>query len=203
MSKTAFYFKTRDEFSKVFFFVNELDIRIKKKYDKHRTAIRVYSRYATLSGEDAKPNASIPKKIPTKKKYIGIISGNKHLMIRAGINFEDILKELNVELVGRDAGTPKYTGEKSSQSTHIKNYKQFRKLVSVFNKRFGHGNWRIQGPKKLQEKLRRQEGIAQGFPINPFVDEPKKNNKGIKVTIVANEPNANIKKLLFKIALMT
>lgn len=204
MSKTAFYFKTVDEFNKVFHFIQEINTETKKKYNMnhYHTVIRVYSRYVSdpsLRQEAHSSSTVVPKRIPSKKKYVGVISDNKHLILRAGIDPKEILKKLNIELVGHDPGTPKYVGEKTSMSTYIKNYKQFRKIVSIFNKRFGHGNWRIQGPKKLQKKLLANEKESNFF-AQP--DNSKKDYKGIKVTIVVNEPNAAIDKLLFKIALM-
>lgn len=202
MSKTAFYFRTVDEFNKVFFFVEELNKMAQKKYpSKHTYVARVHSRYAGNPTADNKPGF-IPKKIATKKKYVGIISGNKYMLDRVGIDPEKILKELKVEIVSKTAGEPKYTGEKSKYDIHIKNHKQFRKIVSEFNKRYGHGNWRLRGPKRLQDKLRALEDQKLGFSFS-HPDSPPDPEKGIKVTVIVNEPNADIRKLLFKILLMT
>ncbi len=96
---------------------------------------------------------------------------------------------------------PKYQGETSSDYAYIKGYEQFKKLVSVFNKRFGHGNWRISGPKKLQEKLKFIDDT------NAKYGEAERLRKvhpdGIKVNIVVNEPDIEGKKYIFKVVLMT
>lgn len=210
MSKTAFYFRTIDEFNKVYTFIHELNIKTKKKYNMshYSSVIRAHSRYVTDSRKEGYSSPTIPKKIPSKKKYIGMITANKHSLVRAEIDIEEILKQLKIELVGHDPGTPKYTGEKSFETIYIKNYTQFRKIVSVFNKQFGHGNWHIRGPKKLQKQLLQKEqkfsmfGVSQAGATTVLNTGAKKNDKGIKVTIVVNQPNAAIKKLLFKIALM-
>ncbi len=200
MSKTAFYFKTQEEFHRVFLFVDELNKNARKHLKIRGLIIAAKSRYVGDPRADNNPT-SVPYKIPTKKKYIGVLEGNKHNMERAGIDPVSVLKELSVERVQHSDSLPKYQGETSSDYALIKGHEQFKKLVSVFNKRFGHGNWRINGPKKLQEKLKFIDNANEKW------GEAERLRKiyptGIKVKIVVNEPDIEVKKYIFKVVLMT
>lgn len=200
MSKTAFYFKTEREFHRVFHFADELNTNARKRMKIRGLIIGAKSRYVGDPRADHNPTF-VPFKIPTKKKYIGVLAGNKHNMERAGIDPVAVLKELGVERVQHSDGVPKYKGETSSGHMHIKGHEQFKKLVSVFNKRFGHGNWRIQGPKKLQEKLKLMDDNnnkwGEGDRLRKVYPD------GIKVKIVVNEPDAEVKKYIFTVVLMT
>lgn len=200
MSKTAFYFKTQEEFHRVFLFVEELDHAARKRMKIRGAIIGAASRYVGDPRADNKPS-HVPFKTPTKKKYIGVLTGNKHNMERVSIDPVDVLKKLGVEHIQHSDSLPKYQGETSSDHTHIKGHEQFKKLVSVFNKRFGHGNWRIQGPKKLQEKLKLMDTTDERWGENERLR--KVYPDGIKVKIVVNEPNVDVKKYIFKVVLMT
>ncbi len=200
MSKTAFYFKTQKEFHRVFLFVDELNIAAKKRMKIRGIIIGAKSRYVGDPRADSNPTF-VPYKVPTKKKYIGILVGNKHNMKRADIDPVDILKKLGMKRVQHSDSLPKYQGETSSGHMHIKGHEQFKKLVSVFNKRFGHGNWRIQGPKKLQEKLKLMDDDNNRWGEGERLR--KVYPKGIKVKLVVNEPDIDVKKYIFTVALMT
>ena len=200
MSKTAFYFKTQEEYHRVFLFVDELNKNAKKRLKIRGLIITAKSRYVGDPRADNNPT-SVPYNISTKKKYIGILDGNKHNMERAGIDPVAVLKKFDVERVQHSDSLPRYQGETSSDYAHIKGYEQFKKLVSVFNKRFGHGNWRINGPKKLQEKLKLIDGAksmwGEGDRLRKIYPT------GIKIKIVVNEPDIEVKKYIFKVVLMT
>lgn len=200
MSKTAFYFKTQEEFHRVFLFVDELNVAARKKMKIRGKIIAAESRYVGDPRADNNPT-HVPYKVATKKKYIGLLTGNKHNMERAGIDPIAVLKELKIERVVHSDSLPKYQGETSSGHMHIKGHEQFKKLVSVFNKQFGHGNWRIQGPKKLQEKLK---VIDNDKPIWGEAERLRKiYPNGIKVKLMVNEPDIDVKKYIFKVTLMT
>jgi len=200
MSKTAFYFKTQEEYHRVFLFVEELNKNARERLKIRGSIITALSRYVGDPRADNVPT-SVPYNKPTKKKYIGVLEGNKHNMRRADIDPVEVLKKLGVERIQHSDSLPKYQDETSSDYAHIKGYEQFKKLVSVFNKRFGHGNWRIHGPKKLQEKLKFMDDI------NAKWGEADRLRKiypdGIKVKIVVNEPDIEVKKYIFKVVLMT
>jgi len=130
MSKTAFYFKTQDEFHRVFYFANELNVAAKKRLNVRGVIIRAESRYVGDPRADNKPTF-VPRTTPTKKKYIGVLTGNKHNMNRANIDPVAILKELNVERVQHSDSLPKYQGETSSDHMHIKGYDQLNACVCI------------------------------------------------------------------------
>lgn len=202
MSKTAFYFKTRKEFEKVYFFVEEVNQAARKKHKFGSKIIRVKSRYLGDPRADTDPKTVfIPYETPSKKKYIGVIVGNKHQMKRANIDPVVILDELGVRRVNHNDNGPRYKGEQSSQKTHLKSYEQFRKLVSIFDKQFGPGNWTIHGPKKMQNKLK-----GMGSDIDRDWGEGdrlrKQYPRGIPVKVVVNVPDIDVKKYIFKLALM-
>lgn len=200
MSKTAFYFKTQKEFHRVFLFVDELNTVAREKMKIYGTIIAAKSRYVGDPRAESNPT-SVPRKIPSKKKYIGLLVGNKHKMERAGIDPVEVLKKLKIERVQHSDNLPKYQGETSSNHMHIKGYEQFKKLVSIFNKRFGHGNWHLHGPKKLQEKLKIIDNANYIFGEGNRLRKIYPN--GIKVKLVVNEPEIDIKKYIFKVTLMT
>lgn len=200
MSKTAFYFKTEVEFYRVFLFVEGLNLAARKKMKIRGAVIAAKSRYAGDPRADRNPSF-VPYKIPTKKKYIGVLTGNKHNMERAGIDPVAVLEELKIERVQHSDSLPKYQGQTSSAQAHIRGHEQFKKLVSVFNKRFGHGNWRLQGPKKIQEKLRLMDDSDAQWGEGERLRRIYPN--GIKVKLVVNEPEVDVKKYIFKVALMT
>lgn len=199
MSKTAFYFKTQEEFHRIFLFAEKLNHDARTRMKIRGLIISAKSRYVGDPRADCNPTF-VPFKTATKKKYIGILAGNKHNMDRSGIDPVAILKELGVERVQHSDSLPKYQGETSSGHMHIKGHEQFKKLVSIFNKRFGHGNWRIQGPKKLQEKLKLMDDDNKWGEGDRW---RKVYPNGIKVKIVVNEPDVEVKKYIFKVALMT
>jgi hypothetical protein len=167
--------------------------------------LQIHTRYFANKTWDAK----VPKERVGDKKYIGIIHANKYLMKLCDVNPEEFLKANGIELVERDGGKTKYDGEKSTHPTILKTHAEFKTTTSVFNKRYGHGNWRIVGPRGLQRILKSIEPqpntVAPPFTFvfNDFDREQyiERYPGGVPVTIVVNEPYANISKQLFKVVL--
>jgi len=200
MSKTAFYFKTQADFERIFLFVEEINQVARNHLKVRDQVIRVKSQYLGDPRADAE-ESFIPYSQATNKRYIGTLIGNKHTMNRANIDPVAILKELKLERVQHNDNLPKYTGPISSLETCLTGYQQFKKLTSVFNDRFGHGNWKIHGPKQLQKKLAYLDNTDNDY------GEPERLRRvypnGIKVKIIAHEADIDINKYIFKIALMT
>lgn len=202
MSKTAFYFRTRKEFEDIYLHIESIAQSAKNDFKFRNHILRVKSRYLGDPKADVNPKTLfIPYNKPTKKKYIGVVVGNKHQMKRADINPVEILNGAGLQVVSHSDNEPKYKGEQSSAKLHLKNYEQFKKLVSMFNKRFGHGEWGIHGPRKLQKKLKlmtdETNSWGEGHRLRGTY------SKGIPVKIVINKSGIDVKKYIFKLLLMT
>jgi len=151
----------------------------------------------------------VPKERVGEKKYIGIIVGNKHRMKICHVQPTDFLQAAGLELVPNVDGETKYDGEKSTHPTILRTHAEFKTITSVFNKRYGHGNWRMVAPRGLQNILKKIEPLPNQvappftFVFNDFDREQymERYPGGVPVTIVVNEPNANISKQLFKVVL--
>jgi len=192
----------------VFDYVQALNAETKKNPKfRNKFLLRIHTRYLA---DDQNWDTKIPKERVGNKKYIGIIYGNKFLMNLCDVQPEEFLKTLGRELVWRGAGDPKYDGEKTVHPTILRTHKEFRTITSVFNKRFGHGNWRIIGPKKLQHVLKTIEPTPNTLPANPFTFDFGDTERdlymgrypgGVPVKIVVNEPDVDIPKQLFKAVL--
>ena len=136
-----------------------------------------------------------------------MIHGNKHTFDKAEIDIYKRLNELDVELVPKTSSPPKYTGETSSCKFKLTGFTQFRTLTSVFNRKFGNGNWKIKGEgvRNLQKVLKNYESYNDNNNIVTMGNAPsfyrKKYPNGVEVTITVNEPDANIEKHLFKVKL--
>lgn len=205
--KIGFYFRTRNEYCEVFDYVQALNAET-RKHPKFRNTflLRIHTRYLA---DDQNWDSKIPKERVGNKKYLGIIHGNKYLMNLCDVQPEEFLKTIGREVVKREAGTAKYDGEKTLHKTILRTPKELKTITSVFNKRYGHGCWRIQGPKKLQHILKTIEPkpntISSPWAFS-FGDEErdlliKRYPGGVHVTLIVNEPNAEIDKQLFKAVL--
>lgn len=196
MSKTAFYFRTQKEFNDLYMVVDEIN-KAAKTHLRSRTAIiRVKSKHLGDPRADNMQNKFIPYSKPSKKKFVGVIAGNKYLLKRAEIDPKRILKDAELERVQPSDNTPTYKGETSERQTHIKTHTQLRVLASIFDKQFGPGNWKIHGPKRMQDKLKKMEDVSS--PWGDGVGYRKQHPKGIKVKLVVNQPNVDVKKYIFK-----
>lgn len=199
--KISFYFTTQNEYNQVKALVKELRSELTSSYRWSMDALSLTSKHIETNG---KANTNIPKNRPGDKKYIGVIRANKHTLDKAEINIYARLEKIDVTLVPKSPETPKYDGEISSCKFKLAGFTQFRTLSSVFNARFGHGNWHINGPKKLQRILKNYERytdrntVTLGGSHARFVEE---HEGGVEVTIIVNEPDANIEKHLFKVKL--
>ena len=199
--KISFFYRTVNEYNSAETLVSEVNGTIRKKigYRDSLAWVQLHTKY-TLKGP--RKDTKIPKNKPGKKKYIATIRANKHKMDELNIDLKRLLSKLNFELVPNVAGTPEYTGETSEKRIKLMSHTEFRAITSVFNKAFGHGNWRINGPKHLQQTLKNLE-LTLERPRNnrfnsPFLD---RYGNGVSVKIVIYEPNVDIDKYLFKVKL--
>lgn len=207
--KTAFYFRTRTEFWTVAEYVQKLNSEANEGNKwRSKEVVKVYTRYKNEESRSTWTK-SIPLEVSGDKKYIGVVQGNKYKLRKLGIYPDRFLTHLGLELVHNAPNKAKYTGEKTLYATTLRSHNEFKTVTSVFDKRFGQGNWRIQGPKRLQDILRkiepRPEQVSSPFII--LFDQDDRNGMlakypgGVPVTFIANEANADIAKLLFKVIL--
>ena len=203
--KISFYFKTQNEFKRVLDLLKEINdtTAIGRRWDTNR-ALSITCKHV----DHLKFNTNIPKSRPGDKKYIGVLRGNKHLLDKAEIDIYKKLNELDIAQVPKVDAPPKYTGEVSTCKFNLSGFTQFRTLTSVFNTKFGYGNWKIKGEgvKNLQKVLKNYESYDDGRAVligNAPSFYRKKYPNGVEVTITVNEPDANIEKHLFKVKLKT
>lgn len=201
--KISFNYKTQNEYKRVLDLVREINVATKtvRKWDSNN-AINVTSKHV----DHLKFNTNIPKNRAGDKQYIGVLRGNKHVLDKAEIDIYAKLNEIDIELVPKVTAPPKYTGETSSCKFKLSGFTQFRTLTSVFNTKFGYGNWKIKGEgvKNLQKVLKNFESYNDGKTVmlgNAPSFYRKKYPNGVEVTITVNEPDANIEKHLFKVKL--
>lgn len=211
--KIAFYFRTTKEYSDIQALISEVNKKVTAKggWSERMNTLHVATKYekSSFAGQARQQTVKIPKTKPTKKKYLGVIRGNKHVLDKVEIDLFAILEKNSVELAPTEDGPRKYDGEQSTAEFYLTGLTQFRTLVSVFDKRFGQSNWRVNGPKYLQKVLKNYELASEqsNNPNNIFtiINAPDhfkdKYPDGVKVTIIVNEPNANIEKHLFKVKL--
>lgn len=204
--KIPFYYRTRNEYREVQTYVDELNTE-KQNMPRLRNKIllRMHTRYQSINKSHARVwDNKVPASKPGKKKYIGVLAGNCHLMKICNVQAEEFLQKLGLEIVPKIAGVSKFDGCKTTHPVIIKTHQEFRTITSVFNKRYGHGNWRIQGPKKLQHKLKQVEPRPGNvFYLGDWERDQllERYPNGIPVTLIVKEPNANIPKQLFKVVL--
>jgi len=199
--KTAFYFRTQEEFEKVWNAVASANSDARKEFNFRSKIIYVKSRYLGDPKSDRNPVHIVPRTVPTGKKYIGVIKGNKHQIERAGIDPVAIVEKLGLDRVQHSDNEPNYKGELSTAKTHLKSHTQLKMLVSMFDERFGSGNWGIHGPKRLNKKLNEMEKSGdrtwgEGANLN------KRYPNGIPVKVVVKQEGVDVKKYIFKLALM-
>jgi len=205
--KISFYFRTKDEYGNVQSMVRETNSAVSKTHGwgQQEPTLFVESKHMGISGK--KFNTKVPKSKPSNKKYIAIIRGNKHVLDKNGIDVYAMLDKLDIDIVSKMPSPPKYSGEQTKCKFNLTGLTQFRTLTSVFNKRFGHGNWRVNGPKYLQKVLKNYEDsgdkniLTSGVVANAPSFYKKKYPNGVEVTLIVNEPDANIEKHLFKVKL--
>ena len=206
--KIPFYYRTRDEYNEVQTYMDKLNAEKQSMPQlDNKILLHMHTRYQSKNKDDRWSwDSKIPGSRPGKKRYIGVMAGNCHLMKTCDVRPEEFLRELVREVVPKIAGVSKYDGCKTTHPITIKTHQEFRTITSVFNKRYGHGNWRIQGPKKLQNILKQIEPRDDNPQILYIGDYErdyflKKYPNGIPVTLIIKEPNANIPKQLFKVVL--
>ncbi|MHA1289057.1 MAG: hypothetical protein ACTSPB_16835 [Candidatus Thorarchaeota archaeon] len=202
--KISFHYRTQNEYKRVSDLVREInvDTRVLRRWDSS-DAMSLTSKHIESNG---KFNTNIPKSRSGDKQYIGVVRGNKHILDKAKIDIYDKLNEIDIILVPKLPTVPKYDGETSSCKFTLTGFTQFRTLTSVFNTKFGYGNWKIKGEgvKNLQKVLKNYESYDDGRTVtlgNAPSFYRKKYPNGVEVMITVNEPDANIEKHLFKVKL--
>lgn len=206
--KISFYYKTQEEFHRADKMVKEANALLssKRQWRSDTNAIQLTTRHGARKMGGMAWLINIPKTKKTDKKYLGVIHANKHLLDEHKIDFSESLKEAELELAPTLSEPPKYTGEKTRKELVLTGLTQFKVLTSIFNKRYGYGNWNIRGPKHLQKILKNYEETVErsNNPNALTFSSDYFSNKypdGVPVTLVVNEPDANIEKQLFKMKL--
>lgn len=199
--KTIFFYRTRNEYDEVFEYVKALN-KEKQELPRfgHKILLRIYTRYHSKNMQTNRWvwSSNVPIRRAGTKKYIGMIIGNAHELKISDIHPEEFLQTMSLEIVSKIDSVSKYSGVQTTYPMNIKTYQEFKTITSVFNKRYGHGNWRIQGPKKLQSKLKH---LALELTTIYKHELQTKYPNGIPVILIVNEVNANISKQLFKVTL--
>jgi len=195
--KIPFFFRTRNEFDTIRERVTELNKQISRQVG-HDQGSWVYLTCKYQNDEIFWK--SMPRQKRTKKRYEAMLKTNKEKMERLGIDIEEFARSLNVEFPTKDV-TPKYLGERTEVEIVLQTHDEHRALVSIFDKAYGRGNWKIIGPRGMQQVLKRLQDIeswSQPIYYPSWMDRYK---NGVPVKIVINEPDANVKKYLFKMKL--
>lgn len=211
--KTAFYFRTREEYEKIHKYILNLDSELRpedsKTYDsilhiRYTPCIQVYSPHIIMRQNKAYSLSQIPKSVPGKKKYIGIVKGRKKYLKKMGIDPRAFLTELGVEVIDNTPQKSKKRPNKDITKTRINltSHQHYRTTISLLNKKFGHGGWRLIAPKKFQNTLHAIDFLRENpdYPIGLMEIDPI-HTEYIPVTIVVNEPNVDLGPLLFKLKL--
>lgn len=198
--KVPVYFRTRNELDAIRTFIMELNADIRQKIGWSSAA---YVHMMTAYTEKSPIYENIPKEKRGDKKYIAVIHANKEKMQRLNVDLEELLSKIDgIELVERSDDGPKYKGETTKAEFVVTTESQFTALISVLDKGFGNGNWRIKGPQKnVRPLIKRVEEAREGKSF-PYMMQYVKNYKdGVPLRITVNEPNADLNKYLFKVRL--
>jgi hypothetical protein len=198
--KVPVYFRTRNELDAIQSFVMELNAEIRQKIGWDNAA---WIHMTTVYTVKSPIFEHIPKNKRGDKKYIAVIHANKQKMKRLNINLEELLTKIDgIELVRCGDDGPKYTGETTKTEFVVTTESQFTALISVLDKGFGNGNWRIRGPQKNVRQIIKRVEQAKTNTNNPFLLQyVKKYQDGVPLRITVNEPNADLNKYLFKVRL--
>lgn len=202
--KISFYYKTKEEYTRTKDLVREINGAAKSRQWGSSNTVSITTKHMDSNGTF---NTNIPKSRAANKKYIGVIRGNKHVLDENGIDVHAMLNKIDIDTVSKIPSPVKYDGETTSCEFKLTGFTQFRTLTSVFNKRFGCGNWNVKGPKSLQKVLKNYEGSEEKSNTvtlgvgNAGSYYRKKYPKGVEVILTVNEPDANIEKHLFKVKL--
>lgn len=154
----------------------------------------------------------MPKDKLGRKKYLGTLSVPERHLAFLSYNIEEKLLELGVELVSRQPNKPRYTDDQLVRATiQIKTVPHFRKITSILNKKYGHGNWHFRNCKNILQKLRKMEAASAGqragrFVIHaqPLVVDEHKNGLKVDVVVVNTTDNSeNLQRYLFQAQLMS
>lgn len=209
-TKIPFYFRSREQMQSVYAFAGKVDEDASPKYRLPRRGVfdpayiivesAVWNRQAT--------NRKMPVSKPGKKKYIGTLNVAGDLMEAYPTLEEDFFTEADVVPIPKPDTTPKYSEDEITRTTiRLKNVKHFRKVTSVLNKEYGHGNWHFRGARKIISKLRKAENWLEhgnsmfGTQATPEIKEIAR--KGLKVDVVVTDKVTNLRPLLFKVQLMS
>jgi len=198
--KTAFFYRTIDEYNKVQTLISEMNSLIKQRKKVSYDAMSVYTKY--LDGKN-KSCTNIPKHNPGKKKYLAVVRANKSVLDSVNINVPALLIKQNLQLAPKVDCGPKYKGKKTIKNVILQTRTELLAIVSAFDKAFGHGNWRISGPKHMQKILKNIE-LTKHDTSTAFMSHNWYENKykhGVPAKIIVNQEDADINKYLFKVKL--
>lgn len=197
--KTSFYYRTIDEFSAAQLLIHDTNKMIMDRKHIRFSPISLSTKY--INGE-FRSNVNIPKHKPGKKKYLAVAHANKSLLDSINVNLPGILMKNGFELAPRVNSEPKHVYKKTTKNIKLQSHTELMAIASVFNKAFGHGNWRIRGPKHMKKILNNIELSKESNAIS-FGNSWYENQypTGVAVKIVVNQKDADIDKYLFKVKL--
>lgn len=204
--KYAFYFRTRDEFEGVTKLVTEINNALGKSptygWNSDETNPAVINSPAWNMDAIRK---SMPKSKPGKKKYIATVGLRPQEQARLTFDIGEALEDLGLELVSKQPNKPKHTKEDLTfGNITFRTVEHFRKVTSMLNDKYGHGNWHYRGSRKIIAKLRHVERFQNGNFIfgMPSKKERETLAKGVKVTVAVVGKVETLQPLLFKAQLM-
>lgn len=202
--KYAFYFRTRDQFESVI----ELVDRMNREIGSTRSGL-----FQTMPAEISSPpwhiseiRNKIPKSKPGRKKYIATIKVNPLEHTRISFNVAEAVEELGLEMVSNAPNKPKYSNDDFTfGSVVMRSPEHFKKVTSMLNKQYGHGNWHYRGVRKILPKLKQIENYRDGT-LGMFSKAHKEMqemaSKGLRVDVAVEGKVDNLGPLLFKAQLM-
>lgn len=201
--KYAFYYRTRDEFE----WVGILAQNINASLGSYRAGFDD-TQPAVINSPAWNMDAirkSMPKSKPGKKKYIGTIGLRARERSRLTIDISQELENLGLEIVSKQPNKPKYTNDDLTfGKITFRTVEHFKKVTSMLNDKYGHGNWHYRGSKKILAKLRHIERYKNGGFIfgKPARKERNMIERGVKVEVAVVGKVKTLEPLLFKAQLM-
>ena len=209
--KISYFYRTREQFEDLVYIIQELERSAILKKSSGRYGYMSPS-YASVKSPDYTNQGirkRIPKKRPGRKKYTATVGFEEEFYVEKKDEFEKKIERLNLEPVSSVPNKPKFNeDELTSEFVVLKSPEHFKKLTSVLNSLYGHGNWHLRGARRILPKLLEaaeiKASVVGGYSVfshNKHMKEIVEN--GLKVKVVVHSKVDNLKKALFKIQLMT
>lgn len=211
--KFSFYYRNQRQYEAVTAFARKLSDDVSNLTGGHS---RIYDSSINLKSPQWSIDAirdKMPKDKLGKKKYLGTLSVPERHFVSIPYDIEAKLVELGVELVSHQPNKPRYTADQLIRATiQIKTVPHFRKITSILNKKYGHGNWHFRNCKKILQKLRKMEAAASGKSASGFHFQPQtlrapdESKNGLKVDVVVvntTDNSENLQRYLFQAQLMS